>query len=172
MIMNAAAKSPYLTYLDVAHTKFTPITNLSPKFGPKNRRQSRKNRAHRNRQESAMDEYHRKEAVDTILNLLSSPTSALEHLIIGHNDLNIEECKMITKYAANRGLTTLDLYGNNIGNEDLCNIHDEIYDKRMEISTKEFKNKQEVPLCISSIIIEYSIAESQCLYRCFKWRPR
>ena len=169
-IMSAASKSQYLTYLDVADTNFTPITQLSPKS--RKSKQIRKNRIFKNRQDSKMNQYYRKEAINSILNLLSSKSSKIQHLIIGHNDLNYDECKLISKYAANRGLITLDLVGNNIDNETLCNIHDEIFEKRMEISSKRLIDKKEIPLCISSLIIEYSIHQSQCLYRCFKWKPR
>lgn len=175
--MNAAAKSKNLTYLDVADTNFTPITELSPKFGPskntpKNRKSARKSRVFKNRQDSNMNEYYRKEVIESIIHLLQSNDTALQHLIIGHNNLNIDECKNITYYAAKRGLVTLDLFGNNIVDDDLCNIHDEIFEGRMAISSKKLKDKKEIPVCISSLIIEYSINESQCLYRCFKWRPR
>ena len=172
-IMNAASKSSSLTYLDVADTNFTPFDANSPKNSRrKNRRGSNRNSKNNDGTKQEMDKYHRKEAIDCILQLLSSSMTGIEHLIIGHNNLNYDECKIIAQFAANRGLTTLDLYGNNIEPDALCGIHDILYEKRMEISQQEFNRKKEMPSCISSLIIEYAIHQTQCLYRCFKWKPR
>ena len=155
-IMKAAAESPYLMYLDVAETQFMPQT-----ISPKSRRDS-----------TEMDDYHKQEAIDAVLTLLESPKNQLQHLIIGHNKIDYQDCRLIAEIAAIRGLTTLDLFGNNINTPQLIDIHQMLYNHRLKLLMKEIKNNKIIPICIATLIAEYTVHQTQCLYRCCKWRPR
>eukprot|EP01083_Nonionella_stella_P168812 571021_1 len=164
-IMNAAAQSPYLTYLDMADTNFMQ-TDVSPRSSKTKRKRSR------SKPMEAMNEYHRKEAVDSILGVLSSTRNDIQHLIIGHNRLSHGECRSIANAAVKRGLITLDLFGNDIAPAELSEIEEHLYENRFKISNQALNNSKKVPTCISSLIVNYSVHRSQALYRCFKWNPR
>eukprot|EP00484_Ammonia_sp_Unknown_P015294 CAMPEP_0197056482 /NCGR_PEP_ID=MMETSP1384-20130603/85260_1 /TAXON_ID=29189 /ORGANISM="Ammonia sp." /LENGTH=164 /DNA_ID=CAMNT_0042490489 /DNA_START=364 /DNA_END=855 /DNA_ORIENTATION=+ len=164
--MNAAASSHYLTYLDVSETNFTPFSNDSPKISAVNAKRKRKISAP---SQVAMDVYHREQTVEAVVHLLSSPVSALQHLIIGHNQLNLEECQRIADCAAERGLTTLDLAGNWVDDSDLKNFHVLLFESRRRISKQKLDEKKSMPSCIAAIILDYTVSDDQCLYRCHKW---
>ena len=167
-IIKSASKSLYLSYLDVAETRFMPQNILtSNNKNKKNRSQSRDFIANK-----AMNDYHRKEVIDSIIILLKSSKNNLKHLIIGHNNLNYDECKIICKFASIRGLITLDLFGNNINTNQLIDIHNIIFKNRKKLLINEIKKKKDIPNCICLIIVEYAIHDSQSLYRCSNWKPR
>ena len=170
-IMNAAANSSYLQYLDVADVSFLP-TGDSPKA--QSRRKSRKNKrkARNSTDNEDMIRYHRQEAIESIVTLLESPKAPIEHLILGWNQLTTAECQMIGAAAAKRGLITLDLHGNEIENEEMAFIHDMMFVTRLSISQDALAKKSMIPNEIADLIVEWAIDSNQCKYRCFKWRPR
>eukprot|EP00485_Elphidium_margaritaceum_P003402 CAMPEP_0202695670 /NCGR_PEP_ID=MMETSP1385-20130828/9216_1 /ASSEMBLY_ACC=CAM_ASM_000861 /TAXON_ID=933848 /ORGANISM="Elphidium margaritaceum" /LENGTH=271 /DNA_ID=CAMNT_0049351741 /DNA_START=54 /DNA_END=869 /DNA_ORIENTATION=- len=161
-IMRAAAHSPHLTYLDVADTRF--VSNNSPRNSP--------NSHAANTPCLDMMEYQREKAIECILELLASPTSSLQHLILGHNALSESECERIVHYAAKRGLVTLDLGGNDIDDETLNVAHSLLLEHRRKCTRQQLWKQKQIPQCISSLILEFTVSENDCLYRCYKWRPR
>lgn len=187
-ILECGKKLPKLKYLDLsdlnlmASSRITHnnknknnISNSARKHSNKKQRRKAKQAKQQSKQSLEMSEYQRKEVIDTIVQFLSFDAS-IEHLILGHNDFTFDECEMII-YAAIQygGLITLDLYGNDLTDEELYHVDKLLFTVRkaklLRLLLDKNNNFQLLPNSIALIICDYVMSKKDSLYRCHKWSP-
>lgn len=155
---------PHLLFLDVSNTDFY-IKKV------KSKTKSKKNKTMTN-----MEEYHRSQALQSIVHLLQSNSSHLQHLILGHNGLTINECKTLMNVALEqKKLLTFDLFGNVFNDVIFAPFTLNLFQVRKTEELDIIANSSDMckTLCpeIVKIISEYSLSINHCVYRCHKWAP-
>ena len=104
--------------------------------------------------------------------MLGNKNCILQHLILGHNNLNIYECEKIATASSQHGLITLDIYGNECDNNIMIDVKKLLNQSRIAHTKNNVTDNVSNIEDIVDIISEYTVGIQQCLYRCHKWNPK